>query len=53
VGFSLQVDHALEILKLERERGTDGRETLRLHSGAAAVLEEAEEYQKRGRGLGR
>jgi hypothetical protein len=53
MGFNLQVDHALEVLKLERERGTDEREALRLHPGAAAVLEKAEEYRRRERGLGR
>ncbi|MDR1622238.1 MAG: hypothetical protein LBS00_07675 [Synergistaceae bacterium] len=53
MGFRLQVDHALEVLKLERERGTDEREALRLHPGAVAVLEKAEEYRKRERGVGR
>jgi hypothetical protein len=53
MGFNLQVDQALEVLKLERERGTDEREALRLHPGAAAVLEKAEEYRRRERGLGR
>jgi hypothetical protein len=53
MGFRLQVDHALEILELERERGTDEREALRLHPGAKAVLEKAEEYGRRERGLGR
>jgi hypothetical protein len=53
MGFRLQADQALEVLKLERERGTDEREALCLHPGAAAVLEKAEEYWKRERGLGR
>jgi hypothetical protein len=44
MGFHLQVDHALEVLKLEQERGTDERKALSLHPGAAAVLEKAEEY---------
>jgi hypothetical protein len=48
MGFRLQVDHALEVLKLERERGA-----LRFHPVAAAVLEKAEEYRRRERGLGR
>jgi HD-GYP domain-containing protein (c-di-GMP phosphodiesterase class II) len=53
MGFSLQVDHALEILKLERERGTNEREALRLHPGAAVVLSKAKEYRRRDRGPGR
>jgi hypothetical protein len=53
MGFRLQVDRALEVLKLERERGRDEREALRLHPGATAVLEKAEEYRKRERGMGR
>jgi hypothetical protein len=53
MGFRLQVDHALEVLKLEREYGTDEREALRFHPNAAAVLEKAEEYRRRERGLGR
>ena len=53
VGFSLQVDYSLEVLKLERERGTDERKALSLHPAAAAVLKKAEEYRRRDRGLGR
>jgi hypothetical protein len=53
MGFSLQVGQALEVLNLERERGKDEREALRLHPGAAAVLEKAEEYRRRERGLSR
>jgi hypothetical protein len=53
-GFQMQVDRALEVLRLEMERsGADEREALRLHPRAAAVLEEAAEYKKRDRGLGR
>jgi hypothetical protein len=51
-GFQMQADQALEVLKLERS-GADEREALRLHPRAAAVLEEAAEYKKRDRGLGR
>jgi hypothetical protein len=53
MGFSLQVDQALEVLKLERECGKDEWEALRLHPGTAAVLEKAEEYRRRERGLSR
>jgi hypothetical protein len=53
MGFSLQVDQALEVLKLERERGKDEREALRLHPGAVAILEKAEEYRRREKGLSR
>jgi hypothetical protein len=53
-GFQMQADRALEVLKLEMERsGSDEREALRLHPRAAVVLEEAAEYKKRDRGLGR
>jgi hypothetical protein len=53
-GSQMQVDRALRVLKLEKERsGSDEREALRLHPRAAAVLEEAAEYKKRDRGLGR
>jgi hypothetical protein len=53
MGFRLQVEQALEVLQLERERGMDEQKALQLHPGVLAVLEKAEEYQKRERGLGR
>jgi hypothetical protein len=49
MGFRLQVGQALEVLKLERERGMGERKALQLHSGVAAVLKKAEEYQRRER----
>jgi hypothetical protein len=49
-GFSLLDDYAREVIKLERERGVDEKETMRRHPAAVAVLEE---HRKRDLGWSR
>jgi hypothetical protein len=53
-GFSLLVDDAQEVIRLEQERGrVDEKEAMRRHSAAVATLREYAEYRQHDRELGR